>query len=275
VVGVVGIAGVWANRQLLDTGRWVATSDRMLHNGEVRGRVSRFLAEELIAAVREQVGGAGGKLSANEEALLEARSAGLARRALVSRPIETVWRQANRSAHRSLLRILDEEGSAAGDTPVVLDLDPALRHLASELSYGELQASPPPPGAGRIVVVRESELGTAQTVVGAIRHVPLIAGVLLLVLFGLVLALASSLWRGLGAIGLSLILIGALALIVRVVAGDQIVDALTAERSVRAAADAAWGIASSTVVTLSVWSLVIGGVLVLAAGLLGRRSRFA
>jgi hypothetical protein len=246
----------------------------MLHDGQIRGRVSRFLAEELTAVVGEQVGEAGGALSANQTALLEARSTELARRALRSRQIEVVWRHANRSAHESLLRILDEEETAAGDGRVVLDLDPALRDLAGELSYGELQASPPPPGAGRIVVVRESQLGAAQTVVAAIRHVPLIAILVVLACFGLALALASSLWRGFAAIGLSLILIGALSLIVRVVAGDQIVDALIEDHTVRGAADAAWGVATSTVVTLSIWSMVLGGVLAIVAGLLGaRRSR--
>jgi hypothetical protein len=276
LVGVVGIGSIWANRQLLDTGSWVSTSDRMLHNDEVRHRVSRFLAEELTAVVDDQVGEAGGELSANEAALLEARSAGLARRALASRRIEAVWRQANRVAHESLLRILNEEEAPAGEGRVVLDLDPALRYLAGELSYGELQAGPPPPGAGRIEVVRESQLGTAQTVVGAIRHLPLIAIVAVLVLFGLALALASSLWRGFAGVGVSLVLIGALALIVRTIAGNQIVDALIEGRSVRAAADAAWGVATSTVVTLSIWSMVIGGVLTVAACLLGaRRSRLA
>jgi hypothetical protein len=245
----------------------------MLHNDEVRARVSRFLAEELTATVHDQVGAAGSALSARQSALLEARSAQLAHRALASRRIEAVWRGANRVAHVSLLRILDEEGTPAGDGRVVIDLDPALRYLASELSYGELQASPPPPGAGRIVVVRERELGTAQTVVGAIRHVPLIAILVLLALFGLALALASSLWRGCAGIGLSLILIGAFALIVRAIAGNQIVDALTTDHSVRAAGDAAWGVATSTVVTLSIWSMVLGGILAVLALLVGARRR--
>jgi hypothetical protein len=268
LVGVVGIGGIWANRQLLDTGSWVSTSDRMLHNQEIRHRVAKFLAAELVAHVRDQVQSAGSELSGEEEGQLEAQVPALAERALATHRIDVIWRQANRVAHESLLGILNEEPGSAGQK-VVLNLDPALRYLAGELKYGELQASAPPPGAGRIEVVREGELETAQTVVGVIRNVPLIAALVLVVLYALTLALASRLWRGFAGIGLSLIAIGALALIVRSIAGNQIVDALVGDRSVRAAADAAWGVATSTVVTWSVWAIVIGAVVALIAWLLG------
>jgi hypothetical protein len=269
LTGVIGIGGIWANRQLLDTGSWVSTSDRMLHNQEIRHRVAQFLTEELVAHVRDQVQSAGSELSGAEEAQLEARVPELTERALATHRIETVWRRANRFAHESLLRILNEESARRGGQRVVLNLDPALRYLASELKYGELQASAPPPGAGRIEVVRESELETAQTVVGVIRHVPLIAAVILVVLYALALLLASRLWRGFAGIGLSLLTIGALTLIVRSIAGKQIIDALVEDRSVRGAADAAWGVATSTVVTWSVWAIVIGAVVALIAWLLG------
>lgn len=273
VVGAVAIGGVWANRQLLDTGRWVSTGDRMLHNDQIRHRVAEFLTEEVVSAVRGQVGEAGGRLSATQESQLETRIPPLAEAVLASPPVEASWRHANRIAHKALLRILDDKGGRV----VVLDLDPVLRDLAREVHYGSLQASPPAPGTGRIVIVRGGELETARKAVSAIRHVPLIATLVLLVLYGLALLGAGPLRYGFAAIGASLVATGLLALFARSIAGDRIVDALVEGPSVHDAADAAWGVATSTVSTLSTLAIVFGAALaavsLLAGPMLARWAR--
>jgi hypothetical protein len=269
VAGAIGIGGIWANQQLLDTGAWVSSTDRMLRSPEIRHRVSTFLTEELTAQAREEIGGTGFELSGAEEARLREGVTATTERALSTPRVRKIWHRANREAHRSLLRILDGGASSDSGDAVVLDLNPAVRVIAAEISYGGLRLGTPPASFGRIDVFEESELRTAQDVVGTIRHLPLIAGVVVALLFGLALAGAGSARRGFAAIGLSLVTMGALALIARVIAGHRIVDALVGGGRLRAVGFDAWEIATSTVVTLSTAAIALGALIALAAVLLG------
>jgi hypothetical protein len=237
----------------------------MLHSDEIRHRVSAFLSDELVSQAQGEVAGAGVELSSAEEARLRRGVAATTDHALSTPRIARIWRRANRAAHRSLLRILNEDAGSNGDA-VELDLNPAVRLIAAEISFGGLRLGAPPPSLGRIVVFDESQLQTTQSFVRWVRHLPLIAGLVVLVLFGLALLAAASLPRGLLAIGLSLAAAGALALIARVIAGHQIADALVGEDGLRAVGYDAWEIVTSTAFTLAVVTIVAGALIALVAG---------
>src|SRR6201999_1131057 len=118
----------------------------------------------------------------------------LAERVIASPPFRVVWMRANRSAHRALLRVLDEE---AADGAVVVNLTPALRELADSLSDTELAAtlevgdlgSLIEPGAARIEVLEADELDQAQDAVRTIRSLPVPATIATLALLALALLL--------------------------------------------------------------------------------------
>jgi hypothetical protein len=280
LVGFVAIGSIWANRQLLDTGSWVAASGRMLESREVRHRLAAFLADELLAEAEARLGAAGeGEVAAEVLPPLRREAPRLAERVMRTRQFRVVWLRANRTGHRALVRILDEEGTASnGDGAVVIDLTPALRELAESLSRSELAsalgvenlAALVEPGAARIEVLEAEELEAAQDVVRAIRHLPVPATIAFLVLVGLALLLGRArLWRTVGWAGLSLIAAGALALLARAIAGHEIVDALLARDADREAAEAAWSIATSEIGDLSVAAIGLGGLIALFALLLG------
>lgn len=278
LVGAFAIAAIWANQQLLDTRSWVAVSGRMLDSPEVRHRVAAFLAAELIDEAEARLGAAGeDEVAAEVLPRLRQRGPGLAARAIASPPFRVVWLRANRSAHRTLLRVLDEDG--ASDGPVVVDLTPALRELAASLNETELARSLAAgdlgslvePGAARIEVLEADELEQARDAVRAIRSLPVPATIATVVLLALALMLGRSrLSRTACGVGLSLAAAGALALLARALAGHEVVDALLAGEADREAAEAAWRIATSTAADLAVGAICLGGLVALFAVLAGR-----
>jgi hypothetical protein len=283
LVGALAIGSIWANRQLLDTGSWVSVSGRMLESRKVRHRLAAFLADELVAEAEAQLSAVGrDEVAAEVLPRLRRQGPRLAERAMHTPQFRAVWLRANRTAHRELLRVLDEEG-VSGDGGVVIDLTPALRELADSLSgtdlaesigTGEL-GSLVEPGAARIEVLEAEELEQAQDAVGAIRSLPVPATIAFVVLLALALLLGRArLHRTILGVGLSLAAAGVLALLARAIAGHEIVDELLSGAADREAAEAAWRIATSTVVDLAAAAIGLGGLIALWAALAGE-SRFA
>jgi hypothetical protein len=271
VVGAIGIGAIWANRQLFDTGTWVSTSGRMLGSADVRHRVAGFLAEELVSEAEAQLGAAGeDELEETVLPQLRARAPHLAERVLRTPRFRLVWLHANRIGHRALVRVLDEEGTRRrGGGAVVIDLTPALKELADDVAGGGLGAYVEP-GAARIEVLEADELERAQDVVRAIRHLPLPAVLAFAALVALALLLGRArLPRTVCWIGLSLAAAGVLALLARALAGHEVVDALLSREPDREAAEAAWRIATSTIVDLAAGAIGLGALLALFGLLLG------
>ncbi|HEX4732418.1 MAG TPA: hypothetical protein VH299_14195 [Solirubrobacterales bacterium] len=280
LVGAVAIASIWANRQLLDTPSWVSVSGRLLESRQIRHRVAVFLGDELVAETETQLAAAG-QDEAVEEMVprLRRQSTGLAERAMATPRFRVVWLRANRSGHRALLRVLDAEGDGRdGERTVALNLTPALRELADTVGASGLArqlgvadlGTFVQPGAGRIEVLEADELNRAQNVVRTIRHVPVPATIAAVLLLALALLLGRRRLSGafLG-VGIALAASGALALLARALAGHQIVDQLLSRNADREAAEAAWRIATSTLVDLSTAAIGLGALIVIWALLSG------
>jgi hypothetical protein len=284
VVGVIAIASIWANQQLLDTGSWVTVSNRLLKNQEVRHRVATFLGEELVADTEAQLLAAGQDETAERVMPpLRAQSTELAAEVMKTKRFRVVWREANRAGHRALLRVLDEKGGS-GSEAVVVDLTPALRQLAGVLGESSLArelgaadlAAQVEPGAARIKVLEAEERSEAQDVVRVVRHLTLPAVIALIGLYALVLVLGRRrLTRTMLEVGVAFIATGVLALLARSLAGHQIVDRLLSGDADREAADAAWGIATSKISDLATVAIGAGVIVVLLLGALAVARRAA
>lgn len=273
LAGTVAIASIWANQQLLSTGSWVSLSDKMLESRDVRHRVAEFLGEELVGDTEAQLDAAGQEGVA--EAVvprLRAEQTQLAERVMGTRQFKAIWRRANRAGHQALMRVLDEEGNAAEEGAVVVNLTPALRQLAGvleeeglaeELGVSEL-AGLVEPGAARIEVLEAEELKRAQDVVRVIRHLTLPAVIVTLALYAFVLILGRRrLSRTLIGVGLAFAATGGLALLARALAGHEVVDRLISGDRDREAAEAAWRIATSKIADLAGIAIGLGAVVVL------------
>jgi hypothetical protein len=274
LAGTVAIFSIWANQQLLSTDSWVSVSGNLLESKDVRHRVAEFLGEELVGETEAGLNAAGQGGTAEEVMpRLRAEKIRLAEKVMRTKQFRKLWLSANRSAHHALLRVLDEEGNAAEEGKVVVDLTPALRQLAGVVEeegdsiglYATGLASLVEPGAARIKVLESAELKRAQDLVRVVRHLTAPAVIVALVLYALVLILGRGrLSPTLIACGLALAATGGLALLARALAGHAIVDDLLGGVGEdRAAAEAAWGIATSKISDLAGLAIGIGAVIVL------------
>jgi hypothetical protein len=279
LIGFVSALTIWAKRQALETDRWVATSSRLLEDDEIRGALSLYLVDQLYTNV-DVAAELRGALPDEVKPLAAPIAGGLrelsvrAADSLLSRPgVQTLWREANRRAHEAFLAIVEDKGqflrTSEGD--VVLDLRPLVEQLADRIGLTEAQVEQRlGPDAGRIVIMESDQLGTVQTAVELIRKLSVWLAIAILVLFALAVYLAEGRRREtLRAVGITFVVVGALLLVVRRVAGDWIVDTLVSGDTVRGPARDAWLIGTDLLKGIGLTAIIYGAVVILAAVLAG------
>ncbi len=199
--------------------------------------------------------------------------------AALERPrVQTVWVEVTTRAQRQLVRLLDDdttfiqtEGGA-----VVLDLRPIVIELGDQVAVIGKVAERLPESAGRIAIIEESQLETAQTATKVLRAV---ADWMWLVALA-VAALAVWLARGrrrleLRAIAIGLVVVGLLLLAVRRFAGDYLVDELAKDDAVKPAAHDAWNILTQVLADRAwVW-IILGVVTIVGVWFVGDTGRAA
>jgi hypothetical protein len=278
LIGFVSALTVWAKRQALETDRWVATSGRLLEDPEIRGALSVYLVDQLYANV-DVPAELRAALPKDVKPLAAPIAGGLrelsvrAADNLLSRPaVQTLWEDANRKAHEAFIAIVDDKGEflKTGEGDVVLDLRPFVEQLGDRIGLGERLQQRLGPDAGRIVIMKSDELDTVQTAVELIRKLSVWLAIAILVLFALAVYLAEGRRREtLRAVGITFVVVGALLLIVRRVAGDWIVDTLVSGDTVRDPARHAWLIGTDLLKGIGLTAIIYGAVVILAAVLAG------
>lgn len=278
LLAFVGIFAIWVNRQALNTDNWVTTSDKLLQDEEVRAQLSNYLADQLFANVDVQ--GELEKTFPPRLAPLAGPAAGalhqlapkVAERALETSQAESAWSTANRAAHESLLKILNDEGSAVstGGGEVTLDLSSLVSESSGQLGVAGKLASKVPPDAGRLTILKSDQLSTAQDISTLIRRLPVVLTLLALLLYGLAIYLAGPRRRqALRSVGFGFIVAGVLALLLRQFAGNTVTDALAGNESVKPAVEAVWSIGTSLLATVAVSAIAFGILVAIAAWLAG------
>jgi hypothetical protein len=302
LVGVFAVLAVWINRQLLDTDSWTNTSSQLLADPKIQSAVGGVLVNELFnsvdisAKVKSVLPSQAAELAAPATAGLRALALQVAPQVLSSATVQNAWRQANRTAQQELLRILNG-GSKTVSTSggvVALQLHPLLTQLASQLGLQEhlasvqskLQGAPSaaarnavkeklgvtlPPLSGRIVILRSSQLRTAQNIVKAIKGFALLLPAIAIGLFMLALWLADG-WRRVAvrSIGWCLIAIGVIVVLARRLIGDAIVDSLVKVPTNKPAAHQVYAIGTSLLYDAAIALITYGVVVVIAAWIAGR-----
>jgi hypothetical protein len=276
LIAFLAIFSIWVNRQALNTDNWVSTSDKLLQNQEVKTQLSNYLADELFANVDVQAELE--KTFPPRLAPLAGPAAGalhqlapkVAERTLETSQAESAWSTANRGAHETLLKILNDEGSAVSTSggEVTLDLKALLSESGGQLG-GKL-ASKVPPDAGQLTILKSDQLSMAQDISSGVRHLPIVLTLLALLLYGLAIYLAGPRRRqALRSVGFGFIVAGVLSLLLRGVAGNTVVDALAGNEAVKPAVEAVWSIGTALLVTVAVSAITFGILVVIAAWLAG------
>ena len=280
ISGFVGTVAVWVNRQALNTNNWTDTSSRLLADAKIQNALGTYLVGQVFSSanVSGAVGSVLPKPAAGLSGPLASGLRGVADqivpKLLATDAAQRAWRQANRTAHAELMRIIDGGGSAVSTRQgvVTLDLHPLLEQLIDRSGLLRRVGITLSPRAGQIVIMRSAQLKTAQDVAAGIRGLAVAFTVLPLALSALAVFLAAG-WRRIVVrrVGCCVLGVGIAVLLARLLIGRLIVDALVSESSVRGAGTSAWLIGSSMLRNIAIALAVAGAAIVLATFLTPRR----
>ena len=270
LLALVGMVAFYVENTALDPEGFETISRKMIENDEIRTQVAAKSVDTLFENVDVEAAIAQ-RLPPAQQGLAPVL-AGLARSgadraadAALERPrVQTVWVEVTTRTQRQLVRLLDDdttfiqtEGGA-----VVLDLRPIVIELGDQVAVIGKVSERLPESAGKIAIMDESQLSTAQSITKILRAV---ADWLWLVALA-VAALAIWLARGrrrleLRALAIGVLVVG-LMLAVRRFAGDYFVDKLVKDDAVKPAGHEAWSILTQTLADRA-WVWIILGVVTL------------
>lgn len=276
VLAFLSVFAIWTERQALDTNDWVQTSDRLIENQTIRKALSEYLVEQLYENVdvekrvkkilpgdlKEASGPAASGLrqvaGTGMEKLLETSAA------------QSLWKEANRNAHTRLVEVLEEKGDAISteEGEVKLNLGALLSDVADQVGIGSGIAEELPPDVAQIKILKSNELKTAQNITTAVKGLALLLSILTFAAFGGAIYLArGTRWVTVLSSGIGLVAAGFAVIVARHIAGGIVVGQLVEDESVKPAAEAAWGIATSLMTSIAVTVIVIGALFALAGWL--------
>lgn len=280
LLAVLSVFAIWTERQALNTEDWVHTSGRLLSNSTIRAALGEYLVEQIYENVdveKELEGilpGETKELAGPAAGGLRQVAGGGAEKVLETSTAQGLWEDANRTAHEQLLAVLENKKEAVdtANGEVRLNLGSLLTNLAGQVGFGGALAEKLPPEAGQIKILESNQLKTAQDVVVAIKGLALILSMLTLVVFGAAMYLTrGGRWITVLFSGAGLIVAGLLVIIARHIAGGIVVDQLVKQGNIKPAAEAAWGIGTSLMVSIAV-TIIVVGVFFAAAGWLSSPS---
>jgi hypothetical protein len=271
VLALVGMLAFYVEHTALDEDGFETISRSMIENDEIRTQVAAKSVDTLFenvdieAAIAEQLPPAQQKLAPVLAGLARSGADRAADAALERPRVQTVWVEVTTRTQRQLVRLLDDDSTfiRTEGGAVVLDLRPIVIELGDQVAVIGKVAERLPESSGRVAIIEESQLETAQAITKIIRAV---ADWMWLVALA-VAALAVWVARGrrrleLRAIAVGLLVVGLLLLAVRRFAGDYLVDELSKDDAVKPAAHDAWSILTQVLADRA-WAWIIFGALTL------------
>ncbi len=273
----VGALAVWINRVVLDTNTWTDTSGKVLADPVVQQTISTYLVNQLYnnvdvaAELRDALPPRAKPLAAPAAAALRDVFARGAQRVLASSQAQTAWRAANRRAQSQLTKLLDGGGGALTTTngAVVLNLHPILERVAGRVGGGGAL----PADAGTIVLLRSDQLKLAQDGTHALKTVAIILVPLVLLIFVLAIWVAPDRRRAVRDVAIAILISGLVLIFVRRVLGDQLIDRLVSDVTIRPAIHHAWWISTEQLRLATVSIVFVGLVGLIGAWFAGPGAR--
>ena len=268
---------VWINRVALNTNQFANTSGDLLDNPAIRSAVANRAVDELYANVDVQTElqdllpqgykGLSGPISAaGRQGAYQ-----VVDRALQQPRFQALFKTTVEETHRTLVDVLEGGGTRVStqNGEVILNLRAIILEAADRLGIGPQVTSRLPDNAGKIVILRSDELGTAQNVFELLKTLAWLLPILTLGAFGLAVWLARDRRRAVRGIGWVLVVVGLVGLAAARLTRNYVVDSLVAQRDDRDAASDAWDILTELMRGSFRLMLVVGLLFVLAAWLAG------
>ena len=284
LLGLVGMVALFVERTALDEDGFETVSRKMIENDGIRTQVAAKSVDTLFenvdveAAIAERLPPAQAGLAPVLAGLARSGADRAADAALERPRVQTLWVEVTTRTQRQLVRLLDDdttfirtEGGA-----VVLDLRPIVIELGDQVAVIGKVAERLPESAGRIAIIEESQLETAQTITKVLRAVADWMWIVALAFAALAIWLARGRRRlELRALAIGLVLVGLLMLAVRRFAGDYLVDELAKDDAVKPAAHDAWRILTQVLADRAwVW-IILGVITLIGVWFVGETARAA
>ena len=283
---ILGALAVWVKRVALEPGTWSDTSGKVLENQVVRQTLATYLVDQLYANVdvaaqiRAALPERAKPLAAPAAAGLQDSATRFTERALARPRVQQAWRRANEEADRRLIAFVEDDSGALRTSGgnVTLDLRQILQQvggnagivkranaaLANNPGVADRINAKLGPNAGQIVLLRSNELSLAQQGVRALKAVANVIVIIVLLIFALAIWIAPNRRRAVRACAIGLLVGGLVLVFIRRVAGDQLIDHVVKDDSVRPAAHEVWWIATDPL-KLATQSILFVGIV----GLIG------
>ena len=264
--------GLWAKRQALETDNWVDTSADLLEDEQIRSALGVFIVDRLYdsEAVQDRLEEA---LPPRLDGLAGPAAAGLkeiarrnAPRVLGTAAALNAWETANRTAHDTLLDIIDD-GVFGRD--VSLDLKSLVEEVASGTGLPASAAQRLPPNVANLQIATPDELDNVRDLLHLFETLVWMLLALAVACFVGAIALAGDRRRTVLNLGGCLMFAGVAVLAFRTLAGKYVVDALAEAPNAHDIADDAWGIVTRLMVDVAQGSLLFGFFVMLGAWLIG------
>ncbi len=276
VLAFLSVFAIWTERQALNTDDWVSTSGRLLQNETIRAELADYLVDQLYENVDVEAD-TESRLPDDLKDLAGPVSSGVRQAAptVMERVLETstaqsLWEEANRSAHEQLIAVLEDKKDAVsteGGT-VTLKLSSLLTKLAEQAGVSADLAEKVPPDAADIEILRSDELKTAQNIAAAIKGLALVLSILTFLAFGAAIYLSrGGRWVTVLFSGIGLIAAGFAVIVAREIAGGIVIDQLVKVESAKPAGEAAWSIGTSLMISIATTVIVVGALFALAGWL--------
>jgi hypothetical protein len=267
---------VWANRQALNSDNWVDTSSALLEDDDIRTAVGLFIIDRLYQsdAVEERLAEV---LPPQLVRLAKPAAQGLkevaqrnAGRVLGTDAALSAWEAANRTAHETLLRLIESD---VAREDVSLDLGSLFEQMATATGLPEEAVAKLPPEVTSLQVASGDNLQTARDMLDLFKTILWVLLVLTLAAFGAAIWLSRDRRSTIIRVGGCIIFAGVALLAVRRLAGSLVIEALADAPNARDVADDAWVIATSLLTDVSWGSILFGVFLVAGAWLAGEGRR--
>lgn len=267
VLAFLSVFAIWVERQALNTDDWVTTSGQLLDNSTIRSALADYLVDQLYENVnvekelKEILPGETKQFSGPLSGGLRQVAGDGAEKLLETSTAQGLWKEANRTTHEQLVEVLNGEGNTVSteNGDVTLNLGSLLTNLASQVGIGENLAEKLPPDAGQIDILHSNQLQTAQNITVAVKGLALLLSILTFAAFAAAIYFArDGRWVTVLSCGIGLIAAGFAAIVARHITGGIVVDQLVTEDSVKPAANAAWGIATSLMTSIATTLIIVG-----------------
>jgi len=284
VLGLVGMLAFYVDHTALDEEGFEAISRNLIEDDAIRTQVAGSVTDGLYenidveAAIAERLPEAQKGLAPVLAGLSRSGASRAAEAALERPRVQDAWVNTTTATQRQLVKLLDDKTKfiQSDDGKVVLDLRPIMIELGDQVVIIGRVAEKLPESTGKIAIVDESQLETAQTATKILRASADWMWLLALAVAALAVWLARGRRRKeIRALSIGVLAIGLLMLAARRFGGGYLVDRLVRDDSAREAVNNTWSILTQVLADRAwVW-IILGIVALVGVWFVGETSRAA